>query len=98
MTLRTRLVKLEAKNAPTLEGPRVIMFNACWRDDDDNLQSIGQFAKVLTGAGWETITRATDEPDAEFRLRAETMAGDAQAGSAWAMAALRRKHAPLDPA
>jgi hypothetical protein len=45
------------------------MFNFCWRDDEGNLQSIAHTANVLTGSGWQTITRETDESEAEFRLR-----------------------------
>ena len=98
MTLQKRLAKLEAQRHRQHGGPRVIMFNFCWRDDEGNLQSIAQTANVLTGSGWQTITRETDEPEAEFQLRADALTGDLEAGSAWMLAALRRKHATLDPA
>jgi hypothetical protein len=97
MTLRKRLAKLEAQREVTHTGPRVVMFNACWRDDEGNLQSIAQIAHVLTPSGWQTITRKEEEAEAVFHLRAEALAGDVGAGSAWAMAALKRKHASLDP-
>lgn len=98
MTLHKRLTRLEAQRQGMQDGPRVIVFDACWRDDDGNLQSIAQMGYVLTGSGWESVTRKDDEPEAEFQLRAEMLSGDADAGSAWAMAALRRKHATPDPA
>jgi len=97
MTLQKRLAKLEAKRQWQHGGPQVIMFNFCWRDDEGNLQSIAHTANVLTDSGWQTITRETDEPEVEFQLRADAMAGDLEAGSAWALAALRRKHGTLDP-
>ena len=97
MTLRKRLVKLEAQRAVTPTGPRVVMFNGCWRDDEGNLQRIGQSANVLTASGWQTITRKEEEPEAEFQLRAEALSGDTAARSVWAIAALKRKHATLDP-
>lgn len=74
MTLRKRLAWLEAQRHGRTEWPRVIMFNACWRDDKGNLQSIAQMAKVLTPSGWHTINRHDDEPEASFQLRAEAMA------------------------
>jgi hypothetical protein len=98
MTLHKRLTKLEAKRFQLQTGPRIIVHDIIWRTDDGGVQSIGQMARVLTGSGWETINRAADEPEAEFQLRAEAMAGDPEAGSAWALAALRRKHATPDPA
>lgn len=98
MTLNKRLAKLEAKRFRLHSGPRVIVHDIVWRTDDGGLQSVAQMANVLTGSGWETINRAADEPEAEFQLRAEAMAGDSEAGSAWALAALRRKHATPDPA
>lgn len=98
MTLHKRLTKLEAKRFRLHSGPRVIVHDIVWRTDDGGVQSIGQMARVLTGSGWETITRETDEPEAKFQLRADVMAGDPEAGSAWALAALRRKHATPDPA
>lgn len=76
MTLHKRLAKLEARCHGLHQGPSVIMFNTCWRDDEGNLQSIAQIANVLTGTGWETITRKADEPEAEFHLRAKAMAAD----------------------
>lgn len=98
MTLHKRLAKLEAQRHRLHGGPRVIMFHTSWRDDEGKLQSIARMAHVLTGSGWDTITREADEPEPEFQLRAETMAGDLEAGSAWVLAALRRKHATHDPA
>lgn len=98
MTLQKRLAKLEAQRHRQHGGPRVIMFNLGWRDDEGNLQSIAHTAIVLNGTGWQTITRETDEPEAAFRLRADAMAVDLEAGSAWTLAALRRKHATHDPA
>jgi hypothetical protein len=98
MTLQKRLAKLEAKRQGQQNGPRVIITEVYWRDDQGNLQSIAHTANVLTGSGWQTITRETDEPEAEFQLRADAMAGDLEAGSAWTLAALRRKHATPNPA
>lgn len=98
MTLQKRLAKLEARCHGLHQGPRVIMFNTCWRDDDGNLQRIAQVAKVLSGADWATITRKANEPEAEFHLRAKAMAADLETGSAWTLAVLRRKHATHDPA
>jgi hypothetical protein len=98
MTLQKRLAKLEAQRQRLHGGPRVIMFNVCWRDDKGNLQSIAQTAKVLTGTGWEAITREADEPEAEFQLRADALAGELEAGRAWALAARRRNPATHDPA
>jgi hypothetical protein len=82
MTLRKRLAKLEGQRHRRNGGPRVVMFSACWRDDEGKLQSIGQVANVLTAAGWQTVTRNANEPEAEFQLRAEAKAGDAEARSA----------------
>ena len=97
MSLRKRLAKLEARREVAHTGPRIIIRDIFRRSDGGRVQSIGAFTKVLTALGWQTITRKDEEPEAEFQLRAEAMAGDAGAGSAWAMAALKRKHATLDP-
>jgi len=51
------------------------MFSECWRDENGNLQSIANFANVLTVLGWQMINREPDELEAEFQLRADTMAG-----------------------
>ena len=87
MTLQKRLAKLATQRHRLPGGPRVIMFNFCWRDDEGNMQSIAQSANALTGSGWQTITRETDEPEAAFQLRADPLAGDLEAGSAWTLAA-----------
>ncbi|MGQ0609992.1 MAG: hypothetical protein ACT4N9_02660 [Paracoccaceae bacterium] len=57
-----------------------------------------QAALALLDAEAEALTRKDDEPEAEFQRRAEMLSGDAEARNAWAMAALRRKHATSDPA
>jgi hypothetical protein len=75
MTLHKRLSKLEAQRQGQREGPCVMLFSACSRDKEGNLQSIVGAAKVLTGSGWETITRTSEEAGAEFQQRAEAMAG-----------------------
>ncbi len=97
MTLPKRLARLEAQRQGRHSGPRVILFNSVWRDDDGNLQSIAHIAHVLTASGWQTLERGNDEPEAHFQLRADAMTGDEQAESAWAVAAMRRKHATPDP-
>lgn len=97
MTLHKRLAKLEARREGLQDGPRVIIFTSCWRDDDGTLQSIANHAHVMTASGWQSVHRQPDEPEAEFELRTEAMAGDTRAGSDWAMAALRRKHATQLP-
>lgn len=74
MTLHKRLTKLEAKRFRLHSGPRIIIHDIVWRNDSGGVQSIGAFAKVLTASGWKTITRDTDEREAEFHLRAEAMA------------------------
>ncbi len=79
MTLHKRLAKLEARHQVLQTGDRIIITDLCWRDDEGNLKCIAQVAKVLTGAGWATINRAADEPEAEFQLRAEAMASDVEA-------------------
>ncbi len=76
MRLGDRLAKLEAQRQVLQKGERTIITDLCWRDDGGNLKCIAQVAKVLTGAGWETINRAADEPEAEFQLRAEAMASN----------------------
>jgi hypothetical protein len=76
MTLHKRLSKLEAQRQGQRGGPCVLLFSACSRDKEGNLQSIAGAAKVLTGSGWETIMRRSDEAGAEFQRRAETVAGD----------------------
>ena len=73
MTLHKRLTKLEAKRFQLQTGPRIIIHDIVWRSDGGGVQSIGAFAKVLTASGWKTITRETDEPEAEFHLRAVAM-------------------------
>lgn len=97
MTLRKRLAKLETRCEGTHTGPRIIIHDIVWRSDGGGVQSIGAFAKVLTASGWQAITRKDEEPEAEFQLRAEALVGDVGAGSGRAMAALKRKHATLDP-
>ena len=79
MRLGDRLAKLEAQRQVLQTGERIIITDLCWRDDEGNLKCIAQVAKVLTGAGWETINRAADEAEAEFQLRAEAMASDVEA-------------------
>ncbi len=74
MTLRKRLAKLEAQRFRPHGGPRIIVHDIVWRTDDGGVRSIAQMASVLTGAGWETINRAADEPEAEFESRLCTMA------------------------
>lgn len=79
MTLHKRLSRLEAKTQVGLDAPRVMMFHTCWRDDAGNLQSIAQFAKVQTVAGWEVVYREENETDNTFTLRAEAMASETMA-------------------
>lgn len=74
MTLRKRLGRLEAQRLGRTEGPRVMIFNVCWRDDVGHLQSIAKFAQVLTASGWQTMNRDDNEPEANFLLRAEALA------------------------
>ena len=74
MTLRKRLAKLEAKRDGRQLGPRIIITDVYWRDDEGNLQSIAQIAKVLTGSGWANLTRMDDEAEAEFQARADALA------------------------
>jgi hypothetical protein len=82
MTLHKRLTKLEAKRFQLQTGPRIIIHDIVWRNDSGGVQSIGAFAKVLTPSGWQTVTRQEEEPEAEFQLRAEALAGNIEAGSA----------------
>ena len=86
MTLRKRLIRLEAQRRIVQESPRVIMFTICWRGDNGMLQSIADHAQVMTASGWQSIHRRPDEPEAEFELRADAMAGDFRASGEWAMA------------
>lgn len=73
MTLRTRLAKLEAKNAPALEGPRVIIFTMVWRGEDGALMTAAHFAKVKTVHGWEVVHPMEGEADDAFRTRTDAM-------------------------
>ncbi len=91
MTLHKRLVKLEARHQVLQTGPCIIVHDIVWRTDDGGVRSIAQMASVLTGAGWETINRAADEPEAEFQLRAEVMASNVEASIT------ARSQAPLQP-
>lgn len=94
MTLSARLARLEARHPAKTEGPRILIFNVVWRDDDGDLMQAARYAQVLTASGWQTIHRHSDEPESEFNLRAEAMAGDSAASQDWVLARLRRKHAP----
>ena len=83
MTLHKRLAKLEVQRSVVDDVPRILMFSECWRDENGNLQSIANFANVLTVLGWQMINREPDELEAEFQLRADTMAGLTTSSSNW---------------
>jgi hypothetical protein len=82
VTLHKRLAKLEARHQVLQTGPCIIIHDIVWRNDSGGVQSIGTFANVLTPSGWQTVTRQEEEPEAEFQLRAEALAGNVEAGSA----------------
>lgn len=73
MTLRKRLSKLEAQHKVLQTGPRVIITEVYWRDDQGKLQSIAKMVKVLTPVGWQIVNRGDNESEPAFRLRVEAM-------------------------
>ena len=94
MTLTKRLTKLEVQRPRAETGPRVLMHSIVWRTEEGGLSVVEAFARVLTPSGWQTITRAEDEAEADFHLRADAMAGIQPAAGEWALAELRKKHSP----
>jgi len=58
------------------------------------LNEIASIERVLSPSGGETITRAEDEAEADFHLRAVAMAGIQPAAGEWVLAELRKKHSP----
>ena len=92
MTLQRRLAKLETYREGRQAGPRVILHEIFWQNDNDTVQSIATLANVFTPSGWQMINRGGDEPEADFLSRAEAMSGDAVAKSASVSAERPRKH------
>lgn len=94
MTLRNRLAKLEAQRPSAEAGPRILMHSIVWRTEEGRLNEIAAFARVLTPSGWQTITRAEGEAEADFHLRADAMACIQPAAGEWVLAELRKKQSP----
>jgi hypothetical protein len=77
MTLRRRLAKLEARREVTHTGPRIIIHEIVWRDDEGLLKSVAQIANVLTADGWQIVSRGDNESEPAFHTRVEAMSSSA---------------------
>ena len=75
MTLRKRLDRLEARRGLGAEDVSItrIIIQAAWREAEGP-RAEPKAAMVRGPDGWETITRADEEPEAAFLARVDAQA------------------------